>query len=128
MFSLILALCVTNDFPSPPPFPPVDPRVVALEQEMDKVKARLDKLENKPKMVASAVPLGSHAHRMLDGSIMVHSDTNQGNAAAHAGVAPGVNELWPKMAVGSSFTTNVPRMRVGRGLFRGKVCRGGNCP
>lgn len=41
------------------------------------------------------VPAGMHAHKMADGSTMIHGDENFGNAAAHAGV---VGRNWPKPA------------------------------
>lgn len=33
------------------------------------------------------IPQGYHAHRTLDGKILVHKDTNYGNPRAHANVA-----------------------------------------
>lgn len=47
-----------------------------------------------PTARAVAVPPGHHAHRTTDGRVIVHSDTNHGNAAAHAGV----QWPWPKVA------------------------------
>jgi hypothetical protein len=53
-----------------------------------------------PLAVASStltvVPRRMHAHRMKDGSVMVHGDDNYGDPAAHVGVS-GAN--WPKIAV-----------------------------
>lgn len=41
------------------------------------------------------VPRGMHAHKMADGSTMIHGDENHNNAAAHVGV---VGIGWPKTA------------------------------
>lgn len=50
-----------------------------------------------PPAVVSAlriVPPGHHAHQRTDGTIIIHSDSNHGNADAHRGVP----WPWPKTA------------------------------
>jgi hypothetical protein len=43
----------------------------------------------------TVVPAGHHAHRKIDGSIVIHGDWNYGSASAHQGIA----RPWPKIAV-----------------------------
>lgn len=43
----------------------------------------------------AVVPRGHHAHKMSDGSTMIHADSNYGDPVAHAGV---LGDGWPKTA------------------------------
>lgn len=95
--------------------PPIDQRVAALETDnastqwrLRQVEAQLHELAERldgpavapasraarPAAVPTVVPPGFHAHTTTDGRVIVHSDTNHGNAAAHAGV----QWPWPKVA------------------------------
>lgn len=49
---------------------------------------------NRTATAPQTVPPGHHAHRKADGTIIVHADSNYGNAAAHAGIV----WPWPKVA------------------------------
>lgn len=59
--------------------------------------------------VMTKIPAGMHAHRMKDGSIMVHGDENHGDPVAHSGVQ-GSN--WPKIAVAGQTVAVTPSADV----------------
>lgn len=50
------------------------------------------------------IPPGHHAHRRADGTVIVHADTNYGNAAAHAGVV----WPWPKVGYAGQVMRTAP--------------------
>lgn len=60
------------------------------------------------------VPPGHHAHKMADGSTMIHADSNYGDPVAHEGV---VGRNWPKTAVAGQTVS-----------ISADVCPSGTCP
>lgn len=56
----------------------------------------------------SALQPNTHAHQMMDGGVLVHSDSNMGNAAAHAGVA------YPWVRIGEGTKTRRTPFRLFR--------------
>lgn len=56
---------------------------------------------NKTAPVSEVIPPGHHAHRKADGTVIVHADSNFGNAAAHAGIV----WPWPKVGYAGQVVT-----------------------
>lgn len=85
---------------------PAEPPV-AWEKRLTDLEKRVDALEGKAKVAAPTattmvIPPGFHAHTRTDGSVFVHSDALNNDAAAHAGVP----WPWHKTAVaGQTVTT-----------------------
>ena len=110
MFSLLLMTAAMGH--SDPSHIVPDPS--PLEQRVTDLETRMQRLENlllasQPKVVPvpaktapTVVPPGMHAHRKLDGTIIVHGNENLGNAQAHEGIA----HPWPRIAEAGQTVTN----------------------
>lgn len=112
--------------PRPPQAPPLDERVAELERQAVLQSLRLTLVERQLALYQPAapavapasgvVPPGMHAHRTVDGRVIVHADSNFGSAAAHVGVA----YPWPKIAVAGQPIYGLAPVASG--------CPGGVCP
>lgn len=61
----------------------------------------------------SVIPSGSHSHVRTDGTILIHSDSNYGNAAAHEGVEwPWYKHTTTETVVGSTIALTESRRAV----------------
>lgn len=148
--------------------PPIDQRVAALETDnastqwrLRQVEAQLHELAERldgpavapasraarPAAVPTVVPPGFHAHTTTDGRVIVHSDANRGNDAAHAGVpwpyyksatagqavyveAGGYAAAVPVAYQATPVVYAQPAVRAGpvRRLFGARSCPAGGCP
>lgn len=127
MLSLLLTLVVAQpQLPPLPQAPPLEQRVSDLERRV----AVLEQPRSAPTAAAPrayVIPAGYHAHRTVDGRTIVHSDALNGNAAAHAGIAP----PWVKTATAGQtvyLSPGTAAVSTGATYYQSSGCPSGFCP